>query len=784
VTATAHDPTKLIEAARTWYDAGFCVVPSHEDGGKRPFGAWKQYQEQRPEWAKLYAWLSSGKYTGIGVITGSVSGNAEMLEIEGPHDEMLKRLKMVADQSKRHADISLDQLWERVVHGFMESSAGGGMHIFIRITDGPATHNTKLAHNGEKIVAETRGEGGFVIVWPTQARKGHEPGSAYLLEQGGPATVANVTSDERDALHELFRMALHNWDVDLDATPAKPEPVAPTVPVVVSEGISPFDDFAQRMTWEDILEPAGWTLSHTDHDGRQHWTRPGKDKRDGASGNVRDGCLYIHSTSVTNLPVNQGLSKAHTYAWLNHSGDLSTAARALRDAGYGDTTYVLPSWSPEATIEPTFYDQHPTLAAIRQAAHSRIVSADAVLGCILARVAQHIPWEYALPPIVAGKSSPNLYVALIGPSGSGKGGARRTADELLAMAPSNDRPDNEGPLGSGEGIVSLFYGNPLTNPDDPDSPRSKTLEFMYRNVMVLDEEGSGLAELLKRQGQLTEPVLLKMWSGENLGMSYSARSSAVQLKVPGDQYRAAALLGIQPAAAAFLLEDERSDKGLPQRFLWASTIDPALPDERIPFPGPINWRPPTFGRAVDSTLVDVAPEIHQELVDQQRQRVRGTAVAHLDSHSGLVTLKAATALAALLRPGEPLVVDLDTWNLAKQLKESSDKVRVAVHRQAQAERDKVTLRRQEVAVRQRVAVQQVDSQVKNCARTIQKHIQRKHGEEGQYCTKSCARKSIASGYRDVFDAAIEAAIELEWVADISDDDAEIRHYTLGESRPA
>jgi hypothetical protein len=62
VTVTAPAPNlDLLTAARQWYDAGYCVVPSHEDGGKRPFGAWKQYQTERPTWEQVEAWLATGQ---------------------------------------------------------------------------------------------------------------------------------------------------------------------------------------------------------------------------------------------------------------------------------------------------------------------------------------------------------------------------------------------------------------------------------------------------------------------------------------------------------------------------------------------------------------------------------------------------------------------------------------------------------------------------------------------------------------------------------------------------
>ena len=59
----------LIDAARIWYDAGFCVIPTHEDGSKRPFGPWKAYQAEALPWDELEALLRQDRYTGIGIIT-------------------------------------------------------------------------------------------------------------------------------------------------------------------------------------------------------------------------------------------------------------------------------------------------------------------------------------------------------------------------------------------------------------------------------------------------------------------------------------------------------------------------------------------------------------------------------------------------------------------------------------------------------------------------------------------------------------------------------------------
>ena len=778
----AAPASPLLDAARAWYDAGFCVIPSHEDGGKRPFGQWKKYQTERPTWEQLSIWLTSGRYTGIGLIMGQASGNAEMLEIEGPSDLIAGRVSQLFDAARTfdiNGDLGLVDLIERVYHGCSEVSAGGGLHMFLRITDGPVPGNTKLAMDADKVIAETRGEGGFVIVWPTPARTGHKPNEAYLLlPNAHPSRTAQVTAAQHQWLHAIFSDAFGGLPQQI------PAPIKATPAPATTGELSPFDDYRQRVTWREILEPAGWTWHSKDAE-HDYWVRPGKNPRDGHSAStIEDGPFYLFSTSVAGMPVQVGLSKADVYTHLHHGGDRSAATRQLRADGYGDSLPELPSWNPPARIEPEFWDAHPILSTIRQAAYARMVSADAVLACTLARVVQHIPYEYFIPPIIGGKSTPNLFVALIGPSGTGKGGARRAADDLLGHIPALPRnPVTEGPLGSGEGIVSLFYEYPK-DPDDPEGKPGKNLELYYRGVMILDEEGSALAELIKRQGQVTEQTLLKMWSGERLGFSYSARGSGLRLSVPDGEYRASALLGIQPAAAAFLLDDARSDRGLPQRFLWASTIDPQVPTHELEFPAPLDWQPPRFGSGLDQASVKVAPEIRAWLRQAHHARVTGTGSLGLESHGGLVQLKTATALAALIRPGEPLQVDSEVWDLAGALKTASDAVRQAVSDRAKQDRDKVAQARQEIAVRQRVAVQQVDSKVRNCARRIAIHIAAHHSNEGEHCTKSCARRSLTSSYRDVFDAALEAAMELEWVADITPEDSDAAHFGPGSSRPA
>jgi hypothetical protein len=372
MTMPAHQTNlSLLDAARQWYDAGYAVIPSHEDGGKRPFGAWKQYQQERPTWQMVTEWLNSGRYTGIGVITGKVSGNVEMIELEGPQEQAVLAVHALYEQAEEYAGVDMPQLLRKVLNGCVERSAGGGMHLFVRIADRPVQGNMKLANDADgKVVAETRGEGGFVIVAPTPARTGHDDDAIYmLLNERSPERTVTITYDDLETLHYLVSEALHSHADGINVITPPESQNTPSTPPAAPQGqtgaLTPWDDYANRTTWADILTPHGWQAVFTAPDGRTHWTRPGKSPNDGTSATtIEDGPLYVFSTS-TSLPAGVGMSKQHVYALLHHGGDHTAATRSLSAQGYGEPVRAiesLPPWvvdevgnaTPNEPIDPTY----------------------------------------------------------------------------------------------------------------------------------------------------------------------------------------------------------------------------------------------------------------------------------------------------------------------------------------------------------------------------------------------------------------------------------------------
>lgn len=338
----------LLDTALAFHAAGLCVVPVRPDGSKAPAAFWKDYQQRRPTGDQVRDWFTHGDYDGLGVICGAVSGGLELLEFEG----RAMREGYWARFRAALIDHGLADLGDRIANGYAEATPSGGLHILYRV-DGTARRNTKLASRPARddeltdperairaknpgkafprVLVETRGEGGFVVVAPSGGRT-HPTGKPWSMITGGPDTIATITEEERDALHAIASL--------LDEMPA-PAPAAPAAPNNTTQredcALRPGDDFNQKATWDDILTPHGWTCVAAYGQGRA-WRRPGKTRGISATTGTRGDAdnLYVFSTS-TEFEPEVPYTKFGAWALLNYGGDHAAAACALRAQGYGTT---------------------------------------------------------------------------------------------------------------------------------------------------------------------------------------------------------------------------------------------------------------------------------------------------------------------------------------------------------------------------------------------------------------------------------------------------------------
>lgn len=353
-----QDPPNVANIAYQWWQGGCSVIPIRTDGTKSPVMPWKRYQQDRPTETEVRTWWEQ-QYprAGVALICGAVSGNLEMLELEGRAStpELIQQIRQACVVN------NIEGVWLLLLgpEGYTEHTPSGGIHIIYRIEDHDIPGNEKIAtrpanldeytdqeHEVQKrspdwapvrVLAETRGDGGYVVVAPTGGHC-HKSGNPWVVRTGTPGNFISITWEERTRLHAALRQALHvpltrELVVQPERIPApRPERPAGAPPSVA-------EDFNGRSSWTDTwFTEQGWQVHH--HEGAEvYWTRPGKERSDGhsASTGYRDGeqdCLYIWSTS-TSLPAQTPLTKFMVFAHYRFNDDRSAAARALRRDGYG-----------------------------------------------------------------------------------------------------------------------------------------------------------------------------------------------------------------------------------------------------------------------------------------------------------------------------------------------------------------------------------------------------------------------------------------------------------------
>lgn len=314
------------------------------------------------------------------------------------------------------------------------------------------------------------------------------------------------------------------------------------------------------------------------------------------------------------------------------------------------------------TMESRVFGATERMGLIRQAARARRVSPWAVLGDVLARACSDTEPCVTLPPIIGGKASLNLAVALVSKSGGGKSAAHAVGQELDPCSNAH----RIGP-GSGEGIIETYL---RWVPADAKAkvPGHFENEEPMRALLYADEiEQVGATQ--DRNGATFGPIIRSMWSGADADTT-NTKSGGRRRHLTAHSYRLAIVAGVQEGNADVLLNEREKVGGTPQRWLWFPAEDPAMPDERPEWPKLPSllglWHSP--GEEPFTVADSVAAVVEGEHV--KRNKGEGDA---LDGHALLTRLKVAALLRIVHEQSHH--IDEDTWELAGWIMQVSDGVR-------------------------------------------------------------------------------------------------------------
>src|SRR5215472_1878371 len=163
--------------------AGISALPIRPDGTKQPaLHSWRYYQQEIPSIQEIEAWFAH-PHRGLALVTGSVSGGLIALDFDDPDTFNAWRERVQASRM-------LDEIYRSIAQGYEERTPKGGRHLLFRCPEAFQQErkpgNQKLALRSVpppkrfETLAETREQGGIIIVYPSHG-KVHSSGRPYYL---------------------------------------------------------------------------------------------------------------------------------------------------------------------------------------------------------------------------------------------------------------------------------------------------------------------------------------------------------------------------------------------------------------------------------------------------------------------------------------------------------------------------------------------------------------------------------------------------------------------------
>jgi hypothetical protein len=245
------------------------------------------------------------RVVGFSLITGFnglevVDIDSKILPTKKERDEFLKEYFTLLDSH-------IDDFYKKVC---IVRSQSGGFHILYKCKTIDGNKGLATPKGYKACLIETRGDGGLVHIYnQVKGLQYHE--------------IDYISEEDRALIWQISKTYHYEEVVEPKVTKQK---------TVTQDGITPWDDFANRNSVLDICQD--------DFDIVRHGTKSTLIKRKGAdsafSGHIFDdsGKMFLFSTG-TIYPHEKPLSSFDVYVYKHHNGDYSEATKQAYFDGYG-----------------------------------------------------------------------------------------------------------------------------------------------------------------------------------------------------------------------------------------------------------------------------------------------------------------------------------------------------------------------------------------------------------------------------------------------------------------
>jgi len=305
-----HTPTdynqRTLDEALDLAQLGIRIVPIKPGEKRPPMPAWQEAATTNE--STIRKWYE-GQYRGfgLGVATGELANGKHLFVLDiDEHDPAVSGSDTLHD---------LERANEKLPDTVEVHTGSGGKHLYF-LSDIEIRNDA-----GKKLGPglDIRGHNGQVLAPPTL----HPNGERYLWAYDQTPWDIEIANAPQ-------------WLIDRLTDTPRPTTAA-VIPARRDQfltGDSIADTYNAETTWNDILTQDGWQLSHIDHSGEHHWTRPGKTTREGTSATTnyqnRD-VLKVFTSSIPWLPEG-AYSRFQYFSRRHHNADMSKAAKSLKQS--------------------------------------------------------------------------------------------------------------------------------------------------------------------------------------------------------------------------------------------------------------------------------------------------------------------------------------------------------------------------------------------------------------------------------------------------------------------
>lgn len=304
----------MISIANKYYSYGLSVIPIGEQ--KQPLGKW---QENIKSLIQPSAYFTSDKLRGIGIVCGEVSGGLEIIDIDTKYDITGT---LFNDYKNSIASVDNELLKKLVV----EKTPTGGYHFIykcknidgnLKLANRPTTEEElkKDPKQKVKVLIETRGRGGYFMCAPSEG---------YELIYGSFDKIQEITPEERETLFDCAK----TFNTYFKEVIVKKE-----FKQVISENVSPFEDYNERGDVLALLQNEGWKITHQQGH-RNFLLRPSGTGKWSADYHDDKRLFYVFSTS-TEFESERAYNPSQVLTILKFNGDYSECAKWLLKNGFG-----------------------------------------------------------------------------------------------------------------------------------------------------------------------------------------------------------------------------------------------------------------------------------------------------------------------------------------------------------------------------------------------------------------------------------------------------------------